>query len=156
MTVSLRPLLAQEFGSWHAHMLAWYEADLVTNAGMPREAARAKATADSTRAFANGFATPGNVLLAVEEDGVTVGSMWFQPRERHGVAAAFLLAIEIDEDERGRGLGRRAMQALEADVQHRGLEQLELNVFGGNERARSLYRSLGFAETAVHMAKDLA
>jgi ribosomal protein S18 acetylase RimI-like enzyme len=30
-----------------------------------------------------------------------------------------------------------------------------LNVFGGNTRARGLYRSLGFVETAVHMQKRL-
>lgn len=155
MTVSLRPLRPEEFEAWHAHQRAWYEADLVANGGMPLEAARDKAAADGRRAFADGFATPGNVLLAVEEDGVAVGSIWFALREQHGVTAAFLFSIEIGEGERGRGLGRRAMEELEAEVLRRGIGRLELNVFAGNERARSLYQSLGFAETAVHMAKDL-
>ena len=36
-----------------------------------------------------------------------------------------------------------------------GLDRIELNVFGGNEVARGLYRSLGFAESAVYMGKDV-
>jgi ribosomal protein S18 acetylase RimI-like enzyme len=68
---------------------------------------------------------------------------------------AYLYEIEIDEAERGRGLGRAAMEAFEREAARRGLAELELNVFGGNTVARSLYQSLGWRETAVHMAKRL-
>jgi RimJ/RimL family protein N-acetyltransferase len=37
-----------------------------------------------------------------------------------------------------------------------GLDRIELNVFGHNERARGLYRSLGYDELAVLMGKTLA
>ena len=33
--------------------------------------------------------------------------------------------------------------------------RMELNVFGGNDVARSLYRSLGYVERAVSMGKDI-
>jgi RimJ/RimL family protein N-acetyltransferase len=36
-----------------------------------------------------------------------------------------------------------------------GITRAELNVFGGNERARSLYRSLGYRELGIAMGKDL-
>ncbi len=155
MTVILRPLRHEEFQSWCDHQRTWYAADLVENGGMPSAAALAKATEDTARAFPEGFSSPGNVVLAIEEDAVVVGSVWFAPREQHGVTYAFLFSVEIDESQRGRGLGRRAMEELEAEVGRRGLARLELNVFAGNGRARSLYRSLGFAETSVHMSKDL-
>jgi ribosomal protein S18 acetylase RimI-like enzyme len=32
---------------------------------------------------------------------------------------------------------------------------VELNVFGGNDVARNLYRSLGYVETSIQMGKDL-
>jgi len=32
---------------------------------------------------------------------------------------------------------------------------MELNVFGGNDVARGLYRSLGYVERAVLMGKDI-
>ena len=46
------------------------------------------------------------------------------------------------------------MQLLEQEAQSAGLPGIDLNVWGGNEVARSLYRSLGFAERAVFMSKD--
>jgi ribosomal protein S18 acetylase RimI-like enzyme len=47
------------------------------------------------------------------------------------------------------------MELLEEEVRARGLRRIELNVFGGNEVARGLYRSLGYAERAVAMDKEL-
>ena len=52
--------------------------------------------------------------------------------------------------------GRRgAMELLEEDVRAHGLKRISLNVFGGNDVARGLYRSLGYAERAVFMSKTL-
>jgi hypothetical protein len=47
------------------------------------------------------------------------------------------------------------MLLIEDEARSRGLSQISLTVFGGNDVARSLYRSLSYAETAVFMAKDL-
>jgi ribosomal protein S18 acetylase RimI-like enzyme len=41
------------------------------------------------------------------------------------------------------------------DAERDGFARVELNLWGGNERARSLYRSLGYRDLAVHMGKDL-
>ncbi len=45
------------------------------------------------------------------------------------------------------------MLALEHEVRTLGFDRLGLNVWGGNEIARSLYRSLGFGEISVEMKK---
>ena len=63
--------------------------------------------------------------------------------------------IELDEHARGRGIGRATMLAAEALVASRGVRELGLNVFGPNERAIGLYRSLGYATTSMNMAKPL-
>jgi ribosomal protein S18 acetylase RimI-like enzyme len=47
------------------------------------------------------------------------------------------------------------MLLAEDEARRRGLTRIELNVFGGNEVARNLYRSLGYVETSAQMAKDL-
>lgn len=145
-----------EFAAWSEDSRAWYAWDLVHHGGMPAKAAERKAVADMAGAFRDGFATEGNVLLVVEEDGATVGSVWFAPREQHGEKMAFLYAIKLHEQHRGRGLGRRAMELLEVEVEARGFDRVMLNVFGGNEAARALYRKLGYAEAAVHMTKALS
>jgi hypothetical protein len=51
-----------------------------------------------------------------------------------------------------------AIFVIEVDQQRahsRGLNRIELNLFGGNEVARGLYRSLGYRESAVQMTKNL-
>jgi RimJ/RimL family protein N-acetyltransferase len=47
------------------------------------------------------------------------------------------------------------MLAFEALARELGADRVTLNVFGGNEVARSLYRSLGYVEESVHMRKRL-
>jgi ribosomal protein S18 acetylase RimI-like enzyme len=47
------------------------------------------------------------------------------------------------------------MLLAEGEARRRGLSRVALNVFGGNEVARNLYRSLGYEETAVTMRKTL-
>ena len=67
----------------------------------------------------------------------------------------FVYDVEIDERHRGRGLGRAAMLKAEEQAHARGIGRMELNVFGGNDVARGLYRSLGYVERAVSMGKDV-
>jgi len=63
--------------------------------------------------------------------------------------------IEFFARFRGGDVGRQAMLLLEDEARSRGLSRISLNVFGGNEIARSLYRSLGYAENAVWIGKTL-
>lgn len=155
MSVELRPLRADEFEEWLAGWSAWYAHDLEEHGGLHADAAREKVGRDMAAAFPDGFGSTGNVLLAIQQGGERVGAIWFTPRDERGRTHAFLYSIAIDEEQRGRGLGRAAMLSLEADVRARGLDRIELNVFGGNTVARGLYGSLGFAETFVSMGKDL-
>lgn len=58
-------------------------------------------------------------------------------------------------EHRGAGYGRAIMLAAEDYARERSIDEVRLNVFGGNSIARSLYRSLGFLESTVQMAKRL-
>ena len=40
-------------------------------------------------------------------------------------------------------------------IQLRPVDRIELNVLGGNETARGLYRSLGYDDVAVYMGKTI-
>ena len=155
MSVELRPLRSDEFEEWFAGWSAWYAHDLEVHGGLRPDGAREKADRDMAGSFPEGFGSPGNVLLAIQDAGRRVGVIWFAQREERGRTHAFLYSIAIEEGFRGRGLGRAAMLALEDDVRARGLDRIELNVFGGNTVARNLYGSLGFGESFVSMGKDL-
>ena len=153
MSVQLRPMRPDEFDAFAQHSRAGYVRQMVEFSGMEPSAAEAKADRDYALTLPNGLETPGHWLFAVEAEGRRVGTLWFAERVNDGRTVAYLYEIEIDEPERGKGHGRAAMEAFEQEASRRGLEELELNVFGGNAVARSLYRSLGWRETAVHMAK---
>ena len=156
MAVALRPLRGDELPAWLERHRRWYAADMVAHGGLREETARAKADHDVAALFPEGRPAEGSVLLVVEEDGEPAGSVWFAGRDGPGGRHAFLYALEIDESRRGRGLGREAMRLFEEEARARGFRSAMLNVFGGNEVARGLYRSLGWEETSVHMRKELA
>jgi ribosomal protein S18 acetylase RimI-like enzyme len=117
--------------------------------------AREKADRDHARLLRDGLATQDHFIFAIEDGGDVVGSLWLAARDDELGRSMFVYAIEIDEEQRGRGVGRTAMLLAEEETRSRGLGNLTLNVFGGNDRARGLYRSLGYRELAVAMRKDL-
>lgn len=157
MPLDLGPLRDDEFDAWVEHGKAEYARDMIVNAGAPPDQAREKAESDWQTLLPQRVETFDQFIYAVEdESGERVGSVWFARRETQFEGwVAFVYAIEIDEQSRGRGFGREAMLLLEDEARARGLDRISLNVFGGNEVARNLYRSLGYAESAVWMAKQL-
>jgi ribosomal protein S18 acetylase RimI-like enzyme len=142
--VTLRPLREDELPAFVARGRAEYERELVELAGFDAAEAGRKAEADYVP-------KPEHGLFALEADGRGIGSAWFgEARGR-----AFIYDIWIEPAERGQGYGRGAMLALEEEAQRRGLAGLDLNVWAGNDVARSLYRSLGYVERGIFMRKNL-
>jgi ribosomal protein S18 acetylase RimI-like enzyme len=146
---------ADEYQGFADRSRQGYIDDMVEHGGMQRSAAEAKADRDFALVLPDGLETPGHWIFVVEADGLAVGVLWFAERVMDGRTSAFLYDIHIDPDQQRRGHGRAAMLAFEQEASRRGLTHLSLNVFGGNERARGLYRSLGFNETSVQMSKQL-
>ena len=153
MRARLRRIRDDELSAFRVAMYSFYAADLERNGGLTRAEAEEKARNDHARLFPDGRPLDGHHLFAIEDEhGVAIGRLWYAERE----ADVFLYAIELDESARGRGYGREAMQAFEELAREHRAASIWLNVFGGNEVARSLYRSLGYAEASVHMSKRLA
>jgi RimJ/RimL family protein N-acetyltransferase len=67
------------------------------------------------------------------------------PKDRHVGG----IGIAIRDGWREVGLGRLLMERVLEWMRARGFEKAELAVFAGNDRARGLYESLGFAEEGV-------
>jgi ribosomal protein S18 acetylase RimI-like enzyme len=65
-------------------------------------------------------------------------------------------SVALDEEHRGRGLGRAAMLLAEDEARRRGATEIGLNVFGFNDVALGLYRSLGYESVSVQMRKVVA
>jgi len=149
--IALRPLREDEYGAWDEAHRAEYERGLVEHVGMPRVQAQAKVERDVSHVLPDGLGTADTHIWAVEDDGRVVGSVFVGSRD----GGAWLYDITIAEPERGKGYGRAAMTALEDELRALGHATIGLNVWGNNEVARGLYRSLGWAEESVHMRKQL-
>jgi GNAT superfamily N-acetyltransferase len=149
--IALRSLREDEYTDWDAAHRAEYARGLVGHVGMAREQAEAKVERDLAAVLPDGLSTSGTRIWAVEDDGRRVGTVFVGIRD----GGAWLYDITIDESERGRGYGRAALTALEDEVRALGHDTIGLNVWGANDVARGLYRSLGWAEESVHMRKRL-
>jgi ribosomal protein S18 acetylase RimI-like enzyme len=149
--LALRAVQPDEFPAWADASIARYIEDMVANAGLRRADAEAKAARDRATVLPAGVASPGQSIYFIVEPGTgdPIGRLWLGERP----PALFVYEIWLAESVRGRGLGRQAMLLVEAEARRRGLEFVELNVFGGNARARQLYTSLGYQEVAIYMRK---
>ena len=100
----------------------------------------------------------GSELLVAEEGGRIAGFMYlvttsdFFTKEKHGHVSDLVVA----RDGEGRGVGRALLAAGEVWARQRGYRLLSLKVFGDNERAKRLYRQLGYATDMIKMVKELA
>jgi len=161
MDIRLRPLRDEEFPVFHELLVHEYIRGLVDDAGMDRTAADEKAAADLASVFPKTTSAEPNHRIYFLEDaetGQTAGYVFWAERRPPGSqeTRAYLYELFVDDAFRRKGLGLRALELLEGDVRDRGLPGIDLNVWGGNAAARSLYRRAGFAERAVFMSKELA
>jgi ribosomal protein S18 acetylase RimI-like enzyme len=154
-TVRLRPLTAEEYPAFLAASKAGYAEGIEVHGGQTHEAAQQKAEADFPAVLPLGLDTPGHFIFTVEAAGVAVGRLWLADRQIAGRRVLYIYDVSILPEHQGRGYGRAAMQLAEAEARARGIGRIELNVFGGNDVARGLYRSLGYVETSAQMAKVL-
>jgi GNAT superfamily N-acetyltransferase len=131
-----------------------YVAERVASGDPELTAARA-ADEQLAAAFPGGEPGHGHRVFCIEEEGISVGSLWLGPTSSNDPASRWVWDIEIDEKYRGRGYGRAAMSLAEREATAGGATTLGLNVFGANSIARRLYDSLGYEVMAIRMAKRL-
>lgn len=157
MEVRLRPVRDEELPAFIRSARDGYAQQLEEHAYTSPVDAVEKAERDIAELLPDGRIPEGHHAYLVEDasTGEALGRLWFAERTRGEETVAWIYEISIDERARGRGLGRQAMMLLEEEVRRLGLPEIALNVFGGNEPARSLYRSLGYRDVSVWMSKEL-
>ena len=112
------------------------------------------------RALEEAFDDPpeGSALLvAGDAGGPVLGVAYAFPstdyftEEAHGHLSILAVAAEAE----GRGVGRALLGAVERWAKDAGYRLLTLNVFDGNERAKSVYERAGYAPDTVRYVKEL-
>ncbi|HXY98793.1 MAG TPA: GNAT family protein [Stellaceae bacterium] len=91
----------------------------------------------------------GCPFQAVLDGTRAVGWSDVTPVPRPAYAHCGTLGIGLHADYRGRGIGRKLLEATVAAAWRYGLERIELTVFISNLRARLLYEKAGFLPEGV-------
>jgi ribosomal protein S18 acetylase RimI-like enzyme len=107
------------------------------------------------RLLPQGRETPDQYIYKICEGDKKIGILWWGKQKKGTKEHAWIYDIAIEEKERGKGYGRAAMLAAEADARAKNMHELGLHVFGHNEIARNLYDSMGFRTTNIIMSKQL-
>ena len=155
MAVLLRPMRGDEFDAWLPRARDAYAQSMIEEGGFPPQGAREKAAADTESLFPGGRPSAEQLVLVIEADGEAVGELWLAERQEMSQPCLFVYDVHVDERHRGRGYGKAAMLFAEEEARRRGIDRVALNVFGRNNAARRLYKSLGYEENAVAMSKTV-
>lgn len=88
--------------------------------------------------------SPNDCMIVCEVNGRLAGNCSLGMNSRRKTRHRGTIGIALISEFWGRGIGTVLMGELIALGEQRGLMQLELQVFQGNERAIALYRKMGF------------
>jgi len=146
-----------EFDEWQAAIAEDYAVEQVAAGRWQREGAVQRARDENLQLLPQGLETARMLVLrGVDTDGEPVGRAWVSLDHPRGAPdVAFLYDIEVLETRRGSGFGRALLEAVEDAARQAGAAALELNVFGKNHTAISLYSSSGYDVVTQQMRKPL-
>jgi ribosomal protein S18 acetylase RimI-like enzyme len=119
-----------------------------------RAEAEGNANASIERLFPNGLPAPSQLVGRLMLSNQVIGTLWIGWAQ-DDPQRWWVWDVVIDQESRGRGYGRQAMQLAESLARDERALTMGLNVAGRNQVARSLYSSLGHQETAVQVRKAL-
>ena len=119
--VSSLPVLADDDLSWERRR-AWYGRLLADGEGFVVVARHA--------------GTPVGYALVEVRDGAD--DTW-----PYGRRMAEVVTLSVAPDSRGGGIGTALMDAVDAELERRGVDSLEIAVMAGNDRARAFYERRG-------------
>jgi GNAT superfamily N-acetyltransferase len=146
-----------EFDQWQTALAEEYATEQISAGRWQREGAVERALESNAQLLPQGLATPRMIIVcAIDAEGQPVGRAWVGLDHPRGAPdAAFLFDIEVVPQRRGAGLGRALLAAVEQAARDAGATALELNVFGGNRAAITLYASAGYDVSTQQMRKSL-
>ena len=101
---------------------------------------------------------PGaETFVAVDAEGAPLGMIVLQPSTDHftGHGRAYVEALVVAAEAEGKGAGRAMMAHAETWARERGLREVCLDVFAGNDRARAFYERAGYRADHTRLVKRL-
>ena len=156
--ISLRPMLGSEYPAFLDYFIPDYAADISANYGLSSLDALAHVKQEIANDLPHGVNTSGEVMLCVinhaSDAESVVGYLWYRPDL--ATRSAFIKDFHIFAPQQGKGFGKQALNALEAElVRAAGFDRIKLRVAQDNKRAMHLYDVTGFRVTGINMSKTI-
>ncbi|WP_438009489.1 GNAT family N-acetyltransferase [Sorangium sp. So ce321] len=155
LPITLRPMEVSELEAFTRLAIEGYADDRAVAVSARAEDARRNARTQVEALLPRGLATPDHHIYTVVEGDAAVGHLWLAVTDVDGFRSVVIYDIQLREEARGRGVGRRVMELAEEVASGLGARDLELHVFAHNTRARRLYETLGYEITSLGMRKTL-
>ncbi len=84
------------------------------------------------------------IYVALDDDGAVVGLAMGGPANTEELPqTGAVYALYISTRRQGQGLGRRLVQAVAADLAHKGMTKLQIGCLAANAPARGFYEAIG-------------
>jgi RimJ/RimL family protein N-acetyltransferase len=150
--VKLEPLQQEDFEHFLERAIREYAEDHVRNGNWSAEDAFERSRKEFEHYLPDGIHTKDQYLWSLlDEKGNKIGVLWVQIKNQK----AFIFDFVIDEELRGKGLGKQALTAMDEKLKSMDVESVALHVFGDNITAQELYKKVGFKIVGINMKKDL-
>lgn len=156
INLNFKRMTETDFQRWLTRCKINYATDKARANLLSHEEATKLADNDFTRFLPDGLNTKDTLLFTLtNHENENVGYLWLGLQKSEPRPKAFVFDIFIEEKYRGGGYGRSAMLLAEEEAKKMGLSEIELHVFGFNNRAINLYKSLGYEVLDLVMSKKL-
>jgi ribosomal protein S18 acetylase RimI-like enzyme len=102
---------------------------------------------------------PDKAILVADDNGDVIGYAYAAVEGYDYMAlrgpAGVLHDVIVDQEHRGRGVGRLLLEAALAFFRSRGVPLVVLSTAARNEAAQRLFASMGFRRTMIEMTREL-
>ena len=155
--IKLLPIEQHDFDAFLEREIFDYAQDKIKSGNWLPEQAMEKSRAEFQSLLPDGLATKDQYVFTIfdDETGNKLGVMWFQAKQDDPRRRAFINDFVIEEKFRGKGFGKKAMQALHEKLQDMLVESVGLHVFAHNTNAIALYEKMGYEVTNLYMSKTI-
>lgn len=148
--LSFDPMTDAEFQTFYDHLIESYAADMAAAGAVDPDAARTHSVAQTSSLLPDGRVTAGHHFVTARA-GEPVGLLWLFVGPDPAGTRGFVYDVEVHAAHRGKRYGRAIMEEGSVIATREGALSIGLNVFGFNDVAIALYRSMGYeVETEMY------
>ncbi len=153
--ILLQPMKEHEYTLWLKDSIKEYAEEKTKAGNFQKETSLEQAEKEFNQLLPDGLESENHYLFTLisDENNEEIGTLWVNVTEDNN--ELFIYDIKILPNQRGKGYGKEALQALEFFAKEKNVSKISLHVFGHNKIAISLYKNSGYEVTNVLMSKSI-